>query len=67
MLKIRRELRKKKQSLYELSVIPIYIYGLFNSLHGSSQESEEFDHFNTVFIRMGGKRSENKLHIFFHH
>ena len=27
--------------------------GLFNSLHGSSQGSdEEFDHFNTVFIGM---------------
>ena len=48
MLKITRILRKKIRSPDELSVVPRY--GLFDLLHGSSQGSEEFDHFNAVFI-----------------
>ena len=48
MLRITRILQKKIQSPDELFVVPRY--GLFDLLHGSSQRSEEFDHFNTVFI-----------------
>lgn len=45
-------------------MVPGYDVGLFNSLHGSSQGSEDFDLFNTVFIGMCN-RLEDKLHIYF--
>ena len=57
-----RILRKKRQSPDELTGLEIwYASGLFNSLHGSSEGSEEFDpSFNTVFIGLWAM--ERKIH-----
>ena len=59
MLRIARILYKKKDtSPDELSVVPRFEVGClsFNSLHGSSQGSEQFDRFNRVFYMWAMER-----------